>query len=566
MKLGVCVFSIAMICGVVVPRCHAQTDLPAGTIIPAHRRIDWRQSAGRRFQIPSWPNGKNARTDYGAKADGATDDTIAIRNCALGTAVNTFCYLPAGNYRVSAVIAWTPASNSRGIRGDGPGKTNIIMTAAAASDIFRVDGGGYSHWVGVKSGATKGSTRIYVDSADGDWSSYATGQLVLLSQANGELDENTKDYEIDTVAQILKVVKGSNYLDLTKPLNFSFNQAFNPNVARIHGTYPLVNPGSQIGIENLTIKREKPESGYLGGSNIKFRACENCWVKNVHSIDTWNFHVNVDLNYGTVIRDSRFEQTWQLNCGGNSCYGAWINNRSTDCLVENNIFKHTRHSLITEYGGTGNIFGYNYSLEPLNENGVLTDYLMGDISTHGGEPRMNLWEGNTAAKIQNDNVLGSARWNTYFRNNVEVKSIPTTYVAMYGLDLQIGNLEMNYLGNAFGTSGRMTQLFRLGVWKDMKTGLAYDNIALPDPRPGDTMLNHGNYDALTKTVMWQQTITNRVLPSSLYLDAKPAWWGSTPWPPHGPDVSGYYSKIPAQLRYEGSAVIPMAPSGLKLAQ
>jgi len=32
----------------------------------------------------------------------------------------------------------------------------------------------------------------------------------------------------------------------------------------------------------------------------------------------------------------------------------------------------------------------------------------------------------------------------------------------------------------------------------------------------------------------------------------PAWWcRETPWPPIGPDVSGYANAIPAERRFEG---------------
>jgi hypothetical protein len=51
------------------------------------------------------------------------------------------------------------------------------------------------------------------------------------------------------------------------------------------------------------------------------------------------------------------------------------------------------------------------------------------------------------------------------------------------------------------------------------------------------------------------------LPASLYLAAKPSWWGAVAWPPIGPDVTGgnvantggHANKIPAQLCYETTA-------------
>jgi hypothetical protein len=51
---------------------------------------------------------------------------------------------------------------------------------------------------------------------------------------------------------------------------------------------------------------------------------------------------------------------------------------------------------------------------------------------------------------------------------------------------------------------------------------------------------------------------NQNLPASFYLSAVPSWFGSTPWPPIGPDVTGgnignvagHAYKIPAQVCFE----------------
>jgi hypothetical protein len=40
------------------------------------------------------------------------------------------------------------------------------------------------------------------------------------------------------------------------------------------------------------------------------------------------------------------------------------------------------------------------------------------------------------------------------------------------------------------------------------------------------------------------------LPPSLYLDRAPDSFGATPWPPIGPDVSGYVHDIPAKIRFD----------------
>src|SRR5207245_1907916 len=52
---------------------------------------------------------------------------------------------------------------------------------------------------------------------------------------------------------------------------------------------------------------------------------------------------------------------------------------------------------------------------------------------------------------------------------------------------------------------------------------------------------------------------NNILPASLYLSAKPSWFGSGTWPPIGPDVTGgqdptgHAYNIPSKLCYNNTA-------------
>jgi hypothetical protein len=78
----------------------------------------------------------------------------------------------------------------------------------------------------------------------------------------------------------------------------------------------------------------------------------------------------------------------------------------------------------------------------------------------------------------------------------------------------------------------------------------YDNLI-----PYNTFFEHGVYTEANGEVYWAPNITH-TLPPSLYLTGKPSWWGSTPYPAIGPDVSGgtsdsfgYAHNIPAQNCY-----------------
>jgi hypothetical protein len=71
-----------------------------------------------------------------------------------------------------------------------------------------------------------------------------------------------------------------------------------------------------------------------------------------------------------------------------------------------------------------------------------------------------------------------------------------------------------------------------------------------DPTVAQTLLRHGNFDYVTNSTIWDPKISDHTLPPSLYLSGKPVWFGEVPFPAIGPDVSGMFNKIPAQICFE----------------
>jgi hypothetical protein len=75
-----------------------------------------------------------------------------------------------------------------------------------------------------------------------------------------------------------------------------------------------------------------------------------------------------------------------------------------------------------------------------------------------------------------------------------------------------------------------------------------------DPKVTETAVRHGNYDYLTNTVRWDPAISDRNLPSSLYLSQKPAFFSAGKgytWPwvdPTGTTTQLY--ELPAKARFD----------------
>ncbi|MGA2067072.1 MAG: glycosyl hydrolase family 28-related protein [Thermoguttaceae bacterium] len=95
--------------------------------------------------FPSW---KNVKTDYGAKGDGAADDTAAIQrglDDLKNVAKNEWCvlYFPAGTYRVTRTLSTLRKEHhdylGANLIGEDPAKTVLLWDGPADKPILRYD-------------------------------------------------------------------------------------------------------------------------------------------------------------------------------------------------------------------------------------------------------------------------------------------------------------------------------------------------------------------------------------------------------------------------------------------
>jgi hypothetical protein len=123
--------------------------------------------------------------------------------------------------------------------------------------------------------------------------------------------------------------------------------------------------------------------------------------------------------------------------------------------------------------------------------------------------------------------------------------MPTVHWGVWAVEVQKNNLYVNVVGNVLaGPPANITRPF--DAWR-----IGYDRLLDEiDPRVAATLLRHGNYNEATQQVEWDGKIKERTLPASLYLKAKPVFFGDHPWPAIGPDVEPHVGFLPAKDRYE----------------
>jgi hypothetical protein len=480
-----------------------------------------------------------------ADPTGAADSSPAIEYAVTHCPDKGCIYIPAGSYRLNSSIVRKGVNRydnvqhpfSIVIRGDGPQRTRLRFYGSSGDILaLRPANGEDARTMAIAGGDARGSTSLVVDKID-SWLDRAPFWVTVNrvnSEAVAESVNGGRDpaYERNTCSQIVRITA----IDRTTR-TFTFVPALNEAHPSDSVTF-CISPPYRCGIEDLAVENMSDN----GGHNIRIVSAKECWIRNVESVRASRYHIRLEAAFGCEVRDCVIHDAWEA--GGNADYGVGLYQWCSNNLVENNVAFHCRHSYVTEYGGQNNVIAYNCSKDPINENQLTTDYLMGDLIHHGGEPRWNLWEGNVAGIIKFDCVLGGSAYNTAFRNFILRSGLPPTTVACFGSDIQLWNYDANLVGNVYGVPPP------LYVGPLRRWGSRQDDTSVSDPLSQTSAFLDGETDRQTGRVLWSGA--DHTLPKSYYLKAKPGWFGDLPWPAFGPDCANAPSvkAIPAGCRYE----------------
>jgi hypothetical protein len=326
--------------------------------------------------------------------------------------------------------------------------------------------------------------------------------------------------------------------------------------------------GSGMGLEDIGIRvMEYSRSA----DTVVLTEAVDSWVKGVEVDHSAGNFILATHTVDCEIRGSYVHEPW--NAQGGSGYGIRLLGWNFNDLVEDNIAWSCRHSFVLDGMNTGHVIAYNFSLDPNDAANAphrtgSGDYLYQDFLTHGSHPRFCLYEGDVGAKAYADYVHGSAGNLVYFRNHFRLHEGHIRPYAYYKgsevVDFDRWNGNMTVVGNILGYpgmqadqmagngrpmvyEGHLRSVYRLGYNAD-------DNArVVSDDRPRATLLRTGNYDYVNKATVWDPSIPDHGLPDSLFLTAKPPWFGELRWPPVNPEDPGAAEAsggiIPAMRRF-----------------
>ena len=336
-------------------------------------------------------------------------------------------------------------------------------------------------------------------------------------------------------------------------------------------------PVTLAGVESLTMR---------GGSDgsLRFEVATYSWAKNIEVTQWIGEGIAIENSYKVEVRGS-YVHTGSEPTPGGSGYAISLADGSSEVLIEDNIVRDTNKVMVARACGTGSVVGYNYmddgwiSYEPTWQE-------IGLNASHMAGPHHVLFEGNESFNMDTDYTHGSSQYITYFRNYVTGQRGSWTGPDAGSRTAGVSSWaqEFTFIGNVMGRPGQMSGWLYTdsmmgcdasgsnctggiaGTWGSAtgdiwKVGYDATNQWTQEAEPGalSTVIRDGNYDYLTNSVHWHNTPGGYAIPNSLYLSAKPAFFGNDTWPWVNPTGGQQLYTLPAKARYDAGTPFALAP-------
>jgi hypothetical protein len=530
---------------------------------------------------------------------GGSDDTGKIQSAIDSCPLNQVVQLAAGTFTI-AEGSTIHLNNAVTLRGAGPTATILNRTNGATvgtyfpgskpSAIINVGGSSASgSTVPLSADAAQGSYSVQVSSTAG----YSVGEIVLLDEASGSgwqpdhVNANEKiwassDYRVvwamhnppmsgdDSTAEFnyfqinpdhptnemhqITAISG-NTITFDSPVTISYRVSHGAQIT------PMFGGPTNAGVEDLGLK---------GGddSNIKFSWTAYAWARNIDSGFWLNDGVRIEGAFRVQLEHVYVhDAVWPVN--GGAGYAIGLGFGSSEVLIEDSISIRANKVMVARASGTGSVVAYNYM-----DDGFISGSSWVEIglnASHQAGPHHVLFEGNWGFNTDSDQTHGNSIYMTYFRNWLTgYRTKFTDYLNNTVVDDASGCCGplraaaahayaywFSFIGNILGTPGKMSGwqyncmsaqnyipgncVWDLG-WVDVSPQGYDQNVAA-------TVIQDGNYDYLTNSIKWSGTDTTHTLPNSLYLTAKPSFFGSKQWPWTDP-LTGTIYTLPAKARYD----------------
>ena len=326
----------------------------------------------------------------------------------------------------------------------------------------------------------------------------------------------------------------------------------------------LVQPAQYAGFRNFSVDG----SGTNSTAGVSFNNCSYCWATGIAVLHSYNMGIWLSQDIHAQI-----ENNYIFDAGQHLTYAdpTGIKHNGSNNLMQNNIIEAVRPAFLAEGPSNGSVIAYNFTIN----NYTGDDFLFGGLWEHSTADDYELYEGNVADQMFEDQLHGTHLMETFYRNlftgfescgngqcgSYSAKDVSTSTV----VDIAY-NRYANYVANVLGTPGFTNTLESVNgagyivnttAWVVGNGVTGTPVVVPPDPLVGTTMFRWGNYDVVSAATVWNTSnvptglasygnsvpsstcTSTSSCPNSIYLPSRPTWWpASIPFPAIGPDISG----------------------------
>jgi hypothetical protein len=306
-----------------------------------------------------------------------------------------------------------------------------------------------------------------------------------LSTCQSESGSNTQNppyghqYQLVLITSVTNNGGGSYTLEISPGLYMPNWTAVTTNGATLDWSTPTVG----IGLEDVTIM-SPASSNYLNSqsTNVQTNNIYGSWVKGVRFLGTGgNTPIGWNTSKSCLFSNNYLVADLAVVTSNYSGYHSNLNiGESSDMLVLNNV---TAIGIPQSYhgGDNGLVTAYNFGRDAFTAYSF--DLWSYDHAAHGS---FNLYEGNQAGEMDEDNTWGTHDLNTYFRNNISCYDSPYAGGTTNARGLQIGDGQRfeNAIGNVIGSP-------ECPAYQSSNTGSVFQ-IATGDSLVASTLMRWGN--------------------------------------------------------------------------
>ncbi|MGH7491988.1 MAG: right-handed parallel beta-helix repeat-containing protein [bacterium] len=321
-------------------------------------------------------------------------------------------YFPTGIYYLTATIQLIQNDSNIVFQGAGSDRTILEFQYMKDNTCFNLSGT-VGAWSDLNQNFNKEDSVFHTPT--GGLSGINAGSWIHFIKNNFDYNTPNPPLEPEIVGQITRLeAKGTDgsgdWGEIKDVANMNYVDSSDPN-------YSLktrkVTPVQNIGLENLTINRYPSQQATAIVYNISFDVTVNCWVKGVESYKTSRHHFNINRSSHIKVSGCYFHEAMNYGNGGWG-YGVVTYASSTNCLIENNIFRKLRHAMVAGGGSNCNVWEFNYSCEQTS-SGAPPTYR--DLDLHAKYPFGHLFEHNFIETMGSDDTHGdNGRYNAFVRN------------------------------------------------------------------------------------------------------------------------------------------------------